>query len=38
MKKLLLVLSLALAGLFAGSPAVADSPWPQCFPCPDDVR
>lgn len=30
---------LALVSLFAiGAPAVAELPWPECLPCPDDPK
>jgi len=37
-KRLLLLAIVALHMGLSSSPVAADSPWPQCFPCPDDVR
>ena len=39
MKRLFIAALLAL-NLFAvaSTTATADSPWPVCFPCPDEVR
>ena len=37
-KRLLLLALFALHMGLSTSPAGADSPWPVCFPCPDEVR
>jgi len=37
-KRLLLLALVALHMGLTSNSAVADSPWPVCFPCPDDVR
>ena len=37
-KRVLLLAILALHMGLNSNHATADSPWPVCFPCPDDVR
>ena len=34
MKKLLLVLALALQFVVAANIATGEPPWPECYPCP----